>query len=207
MLAGYFVADGVKAVTHPASREKDAEPFAHTVVDAAHRFLPASLASKIPSDIRTLVRIHGGVEVAGAVMLGTGLFRRCGAVVLGLAYLPKVLAARPRLKPLNDSGFLREIALLGGVFVAAMDTEGKPSWAWLAADRKTQFAKATSKAIEDKKAELSQASAKLVDDLGERVHEGVKATGKQARVAAKAVSKAARKKADALTAALSTGSQ
>jgi uncharacterized membrane protein YphA (DoxX/SURF4 family) len=207
MLAGYFVVDGVKAVTHPASLEVDAEPFATTVTNAAQRFLPETLAAKIPSDTRTLVRIHGGVEVAGAVMIASGVGRRIGAVLLGLAYLPKVLSARPRIKPLNDRVFLREVALLGGVFVVAMDTQGKPSLAWLASDRKAQFAKTSAKVIEDKKAELSQASSKFVADLGERAHEGVKATGKQARKAARALSKSAHRQADALAEALSNISQ
>jgi uncharacterized membrane protein YphA (DoxX/SURF4 family) len=207
MLAGYFVVDGVKAVTNPATLEVDAEPFANTLTDVVDKFLPQSVAAKIPSDTRTLVRIHGGVEIAGAVMMATGLGRRLGAVLLGLAYLPKAVSALPRIKPLNDRVFLREVALLGGVFVAAMDTEGKPNLAWLAADRKAQFTKATARAIEDKKVELSQASAKLVADLGERAHEGVKATSKQARAAARAMSKTARKKADALVEALSTISQ
>jgi len=64
----------------------------------------------------TLVRLHGIIQAAGAVMMATGLFRRLGAAIVAVSYLPKVLSASPSSSD-DVIPFSRELALLGGVLI------------------------------------------------------------------------------------------
>jgi len=136
LLASFFVADGLKAAIDPAPLVEDAEPLATTVTDVGDRFLPEWAAHRIPRKTETLVRIHGGVEALGGIMLSTGVFRRAGAVLVALAYLPKVASMRPSLLDFTRLDFLRELALLGAVLIAAGDTGGEPSRSWLSSHKK-----------------------------------------------------------------------
>jgi len=78
-------------------------------------------------------------------MMATGVFRRAGAAIVAASYLPKVMMARPS-QTSQVLPFVREAALLGGAMVEAGNTQGKPTHAWLSAQRKKERAKA-SKAV------------------------------------------------------------
>ena len=134
LLAGYFIADGLKAVVDPEPLVPGAEPLASKVGEYADRYLPPDLVRFVPTTTQTLVRFHGITQAAGALMMVTGIFRRAGAAIVVAAYVPKVIIAR-RDCP-DRLSFLRELALLGGALVEAGNTQGKPNRAWLAADRK-----------------------------------------------------------------------
>lgn len=193
MLAGYFVADGVTAVSHPEPLVDQTAGMAQTVSKTVRRLLPESLKDKVPDDPATYVRIHGAIQVAGATMLATGFLRRFGAGLLALAYLPRVIAARPRRAGAADRRFLRELALLGGVAIAAMDTQGKPNLAWLATDRSQQLARASARFVDHKKAQLGQASAHLASDVGDRVQAVASRTNAGLRQAASTAHRQARR--------------
>jgi len=185
MLAGYFVADGVAAINRPELLTDDMAPLARAVTQTARRLLPESASAKIPQDTAAYVRIHGAIQAVGGVMVATGFLRRFGAGLIALAYLPRVIAARPRIKSLTtDQRFLREVALLGGVVIAAMDTQGKPNLAWLAADRSQQLSRASARFIDQKKTQLAHTSAQVAADLGQRVQTAAKTTKRGARRAA-----------------------
>jgi uncharacterized membrane protein YphA (DoxX/SURF4 family) len=139
LLASYFITDGVKAALTPEARVADAEPLASRWVAFAQRHLPPSWASHIPTNTETLVRLHGATQAVGGAMLATGVFRRTGAAVVAAAYLPKVIMARTSARD-NKQGFVRELALLGAALIAAGDTGGKPTLAWMAAERRRQVA-------------------------------------------------------------------
>jgi len=131
LLAGFFVADGVKAAVNPGPEVERAEPWAQAVAGWLQQILPGALADRVPTNTETLVRIHGATQAIGALMMATGAFRRTGALVLAAAYAPKVAMAY-RSGGADKLDFLRELALLGGALVEAGDTQGKPSRAWRA---------------------------------------------------------------------------
>jgi uncharacterized membrane protein YphA (DoxX/SURF4 family) len=154
-LASYFVVDGVQALTNPESLVEQARPMSDRVVEWADQALPASIASRLPRSTTTWVRIHGSVQTLGALMMATGIGRRCGAGLLAAAYLPKLMMFR------RDDGLvgsLKDLALLGGVLVEAGDTQGKPSWAWQSAANKRErkrAAKRTTKTVRTTPATVS----------------------------------------------------
>ncbi|MCL2736935.1 MAG: hypothetical protein FWD75_09975 [Propionibacteriaceae bacterium] len=119
LLAGFFVADGLKPAINPDPYVEEAEPVARQVLDAAERYLPASLARCVPTKTATLVRIHGIVEVTGALMMATGIFRRAGAAMVVLAYGEKVVRTRHQVLARDTTSFIQELSLLGGVMLEA----------------------------------------------------------------------------------------
>lgn len=146
MLASFFVVQGAKAVMNPEPLVADADPFAKAFVPLAQKVAPASVAGYLPDDTKTLVRITGAAQVVGGLMLATGLGRRLGAGVLGLSMVPHVIASRPTKgstaeeREIAKSQLLRNVALLGGAILASLDTQGRPSLAWLADDRRQRLA-------------------------------------------------------------------
>jgi uncharacterized membrane protein YphA (DoxX/SURF4 family) len=139
MLASYFVSSGIKAVRHPELLVPAAEPVADRLVPMAKRYAPSQVAGYVPEDTTTLVRVNGAAQVLGGLALATGRGRRLGAVVLAASLVPSTLARHPfwtrdtaEEKAQDRSHFLKNVSLLGGVLLAANDTEGKPSLVWRA---------------------------------------------------------------------------
>ncbi|MCW2812319.1 MAG: hypothetical protein JWP61_2777 [Friedmanniella sp.] len=153
MLASYFVASGVKAIRNPEKLVPAAAPMADKVVPLVKQYAPEQVAHYIPEDPATLVRLNGAVEVLGGLALATGKGRRLGALLLAGTIVPSTIGNYPfwsrtdaHEKAVDRSNFLKSISLLGGVLLAAGDTEGKPSLAWRAHKGGELLAKKTSKA-------------------------------------------------------------
>ena len=167
MLASYFIVNGFKAMRHPEEFTEAAEPVAQTLLPLAKQTLPKQAAVYLPQDATGLVKATGIAQIAGGISLATGIGRRFGAGVLAATMVPHVIASNP----LGAGGAEREarygllsknIALLGGVALAAMDTEGRPNLAWKARAQKEIFARESSRAklVAEKKARQLAKSAK-----------------------------------------------
>lgn len=150
MLASFYVVNGVNAIRKPDEFVAAAEPISRCVVPAAQRIVP-SAAHYIPQDTAAIVRVSGAVQVAGGLMLATGLARRFGAGLLTASMVPHVAAANPLSVPTAErpevfSKFIKNVALLGGVLLAAQDTEGKPGIAWRLDDKRKDLSASAGKA-------------------------------------------------------------
>jgi uncharacterized membrane protein YphA (DoxX/SURF4 family) len=173
MLASYFVASGVKALRDPDSLVPDAEPITDKVVPLVKEYAPAQVASYIPEDAKTLVRVHGATQLVGGLALASGKGRRLGALLLAYSLIPSTIAKHPFWSRTDEAErehdrhqFLKNSSLLGGVLLASADTEGKPSLAWRAQKGGKSLAKSTSKATDKlaKKAEhLTEGGSDLAD--------------------------------------------
>jgi uncharacterized membrane protein YphA (DoxX/SURF4 family) len=153
MLASYFIASGVKALRDPDALVPDAEPLTDKVVPLVKEYAPEQVASYVPEDARTLVRVHGATQLVGGLALASGKGRRLGALMLAYSLIPGTIAKHPfwtRTDPAerahDQHQVLKNVSLLGGVLLAAGDTEGKPSIAWRAQKGGKSLAKSTSKA-------------------------------------------------------------
>jgi uncharacterized membrane protein YphA (DoxX/SURF4 family) len=153
MLASYFVASGVKALRDPDALVPDAEPLTDRVVPLVKEYAPEQVASFIPEDARTLVRIHGATQLVGGLALASGKGRRLGALLLAYSLIPSTIARHPFWSRTDAAErehdrhqALKNASLLGGVLLAAADTEGKPSLAWRAQKGGKSLAKSTGKA-------------------------------------------------------------
>jgi len=128
LLASIFVAGGLDALRNPAGKVVKArvvtEPFRRETGMAA-------------LDNETVVRVNGGVQIVGGVFLATGKFRRLASIVLMGSLIPTTYAGHRFWEETDETArsqqrmhFLKNLGLLGGLILAAVDTEGAPSLGW-----------------------------------------------------------------------------
>lgn len=131
LLASHFVINGVKAVRQPDDFAEVAGPVMDKVVPPLKSALPAQVADLLPADAAGWVRVCGATQIVGGVLLATGIGRRLGSAALASTMLPQILTNNPLKASTADRAKLSgDVALLGGVVLAALDTEGQPSLAW-----------------------------------------------------------------------------
>jgi putative oxidoreductase len=130
LLAAIFIAGGLDAMRNPDGKVKLAE------------VVTKPLAQRVPSmpqDTKTLVEINGAIQVGAGVLLAIGRFRRLAALALIGSIIPTTYAGH-RFWEENDLAtkaqqkvhFLKNMGLLGGLILAAVDTDGAPSLGWRA---------------------------------------------------------------------------
>ena len=173
LLASYFIASGIKAVRNPGVLVPAAEPVTDRLVPLAKQYAPEQVAAFIPEDTETLVRINGATQILGGLALASGRGRRLGALLLAASLVPSTAAKHPfwtredaEERALDKSHFLKNVSLLGGVLLAAGDTEGKPSLAWRAQKGGHAIAQSTSKTsrkVAKKAGELTGGSNDFAD--------------------------------------------
>ncbi len=153
LLASYFIASGIKSLKDPTPLVPAAEPLADKVVPLVKQYAPEPVAGYVPQDAKTLVRINGAAEVLGGLALATGFGRRLGALLLAGTLVPSTIAKYPfwsredpEQRADDRAHFLKNASLLGGVLLASVDTEGKPSIAYRAHKGGQTLAKDTKKA-------------------------------------------------------------
>jgi uncharacterized membrane protein YphA (DoxX/SURF4 family) len=179
MLASYFVASGIKAIRDPESLVPAAEPLADRVVPLVKQYSPEQVSGVVPEDTVTLVRVFGAAQVLGGAALATGKGRRLGALLLASTLVPSTIAKHPfwsvqdpEQRAQDRNHFLKNVSLLGGVLIASVDTEGKPSLAWRAQKGGQALAKETRKASK----KLTKGSSRIAGDAGDLAEAAV-ATG------------------------------
>jgi uncharacterized membrane protein YphA (DoxX/SURF4 family) len=133
MLAGIFVASGAQALANP-------DPLAPRARRVTERVSPVltRVNEKAPTDPRTFVRVNAAVQLAAGLLLTTRL-RRPAALALAGTLVPTTLAGHPFWEDQDrvqrrqqQTHFLKNLGLFGGLLLAASDTEGRPSVRWRA---------------------------------------------------------------------------
>ena len=130
LLAGMFVYGGLDAFRNPAGKVPRAEKVAPDIADAVG----------IDADTEQLVQFNGAVQVAAGVTLALGIFPRLSALALAGTLIPTTLAGHRFWEIQDDPGkraqqkihFFKNLGMLGGLMLAAVDTEGRPGLAWRA---------------------------------------------------------------------------
>lgn len=161
LLASSFVATGVDALLHPDSH---VERF-RAVEPALEK---AGLPPAIASDTRLLVRVSGGVTALAGLMLATNRNPRSAALTLAAVTVPVTLVNHPfwtatskEQKKEMRRGLLTGASLVGGLLIAALDRDGRPSLAWRAANTREHKA-----ALRQLKAAAKESRADLRAKLG-----------------------------------------
>lgn len=180
MLASYFVVNGLRAYRHPEEFAAAAEPLADRILPLATSSLPPSAAAYLPEDTTGLVKASGALQVLGGLSLATGLGRRVGAGALAVTMVPHVVAALPGRargaeRSVKQSLLTKNVALLGGVLLAAQDTEGKPTLAWRARLQKQVLAREAERAkvLAARQAKLAAKTARKSVGKTRKAIEGV----------------------------------
>lgn len=128
MLASVFTMQGFDTLLRPERVAPLAEPVARPVTEHV---------SARPDKTEQLVRVNGAVQVAAGLLLTIGRLPRLSAFALAATLVPTTLAGH-RFWEAEDKQeraqqrihFLKNVAMLGGLLIAAADTAGRPSLAW-----------------------------------------------------------------------------
>lgn len=189
MLASIFILQGFDSMMNPERVASRAEPVVRPL---------AERVPLIPSETEQAVRLNGAVQFAGGLLLGMGRLPRLSALAVAATLVPTTLAGH-RFWDIDDKQeraaqriqFLKNLSLLGGLLLAAVDTAGDPSLAWRA-----QHAVQSSRRERTRVRQIAEASHQVGFKAGAKA--GFKAGTKASRQASaqearKASAKAARK--------------
>jgi uncharacterized membrane protein YphA (DoxX/SURF4 family) len=127
MLGAIFVVSGVRIVLDPDTKADAAKLVTDKVGPLIERVDP-----RLPSDARSLVRLKAGADVAAGLLLVSRRWSRPAAAVLAAGLVPTTIAGHPFWtlqepeRSQHQAHFLKNLALLGGLLLAAADTQGRP---------------------------------------------------------------------------------
>ena len=132
MLSAVFIGRGVDALRSP----KPAADAARPTIEGLKK-LPDPVGANVPSNAETVARINGAVQIGGGLLLATGKLPRLASAALALSVVPGSLGGHtfwnevdPQRKADERRAFLTDVSLIGGLIIAAVDTEGRPSLGW-----------------------------------------------------------------------------
>jgi uncharacterized membrane protein YphA (DoxX/SURF4 family) len=134
LLASVFVVGGIDALRNPDTKAERADA------------VVGPLSERLGTDPEVLVRANGAIQVGAGVLLATGKFRRVASLALIGSIIPTTLGGHrfwdetdPAARSQQKMQFFKNLGLLGGLILAAFDTEGEPSLGWRAKRRAHQL--------------------------------------------------------------------
>jgi uncharacterized membrane protein YphA (DoxX/SURF4 family) len=132
MLSAAFISRGIDALRSPKSAADTARP----TLEGLSK-LPDPVGTNVPSNAETVARVNAAVQIGGGLLLATGRLPRVASAALALTVVPGSLGGQrfwsesdPQRKADERRAFLTDVSLIGGLIIAAVDTEGKPSLGW-----------------------------------------------------------------------------
>ena len=165
LLAATFIYGGIDTLRNPSSRVPGARPVVKTITEQADKQLPVGVSQ----DVELWVKVDAGVKVGAGALFALGKFPRLSALLLSGSIVPTTLAGHrfwehtdPKERAGQIAHFLKNLGLLGGLLIAVVDTEGKPSVGFRARRAAHNVAEATEKSFTkaQKRAEKAQKKAK-----------------------------------------------
>ncbi len=128
-LAVIFVSGGLDALRHPGGRTDAAAPMVEKLAEL----------TGLPNDPELMVRANGATMAFAGLALATGRLPRVAGGLLAASLVPTTYAGHPfwtetdpQARKMQLIQFQKNVGLLGGVLLAAVDTSGKPGLAWRA---------------------------------------------------------------------------
>ena len=128
MLASIFVIQGFDTMLHPERVAPRAEPVVAPL---------AELVPGVPARTEDAVRLNGAVQFTAGSLLALDIWPRLSALAIAVTLVPTTVAGH-RFWEVEDEKeraqqriqFLKNLAIFGGLLIAAADTGGRPSLAW-----------------------------------------------------------------------------
>ena len=164
MLASIFVIQGFDTMLHPERVAPRADP----VVRPLAELLPG-----VAGQTEDAVRLNGAVQFTAGSLLALGIAPRLSALAIAATLVPTTVAGHRFWEVEDDKEraqqrihFLKNLAIFGGLLIAAADTAGRPSLAWRSrhavrsARRDVAIATRTAKASSRAGARAGRASAR-----------------------------------------------
>jgi uncharacterized membrane protein YphA (DoxX/SURF4 family) len=175
LLSAVFIGQGIEALRSPQRAAETARPAAEGLGK-----LPEAAATKLPQDPETLARVTAAVQIGGGLLLASGKLPRLASAALALTVVPGSLGGHlfwsetdPQRKAEQRRAFLTDLSLIGGLMIASVDTEGKPSLGW----RGRRAAERVSAALPFGVA----SSGTALETVGEKVSQGLQTGAERGR--------------------------
>ncbi|HEX5596150.1 MAG TPA: DoxX family membrane protein [Micromonosporaceae bacterium] len=132
LLSAIFIISGARNAMNPDPLVPKAKPITDRVAPLIENTAPA-----LPTDARTLVQVNGAAQAVGGLLLATGLLTRPAAALLAGTLVPTTLAGHPfwtvddpAQRQNQQIHFVKNLGLIGGLLLAAADTQGRPGLRW-----------------------------------------------------------------------------
>src|SRR5829696_7660575 len=129
-LAASFVSGGIDQIRNPQPKAGPASPIAKPIADRV---------PQLPNDPESLVKLDGAIKVVGGVAMVVGPLARPAALLLAGSMVPTTLAGHrfwettdPEQKVSDRIEFFKNVSLIGGLLICALDTGGRPSVPYVA---------------------------------------------------------------------------
>src|SRR5919107_2931015 len=129
-LAASFISGGIDQIRNPQPKAGPASPIAKPIADRV---------PQLPNDPESLVKLDGAIKVVGGLGMVFGPFARPAALLLAASLVPTTLAGHrfwettdPDQKVSDRVEFFKNVSLVGGLLITALDTGGRPSIPWVA---------------------------------------------------------------------------
>lgn len=158
LLAAPFVFEGVRTALHP-ERDIDVYPEAFDAADSA--LAKTSAPSFV--DSRNILRVSGAVAAGAGVLYATGRCPRGAALALlmtttvGWAGRKRVWELKGEERTQEIQSILTDAGLLGGVLLAVVDHDGRPSLGY----QMNKFVERSQKNAEKKQRQLEKSAGRL----------------------------------------------
>ena len=168
LLAAPFIYGGISTLRKPQDRVPGAAPVVEKIASTADKQLPV----QVPRDVQQWVQADAAIKVAAGSLFALNKLPRLTALVLSASIVPTTLAGHrfwehedPTERFGQISNFLKNTGLLGGLLLAAVDTEGKPSVGYRARRSAKAAAVATEKSFEQASKRATKAQKKAEKKL------------------------------------------
>ncbi|MCT2175509.1 DoxX family membrane protein [Dietzia cinnamea] len=145
MLATVFVIDGVETLRNPQTHVADAAPLVDKtapLVEKGEQAVNEKVSTSVPpvpKDTETLVKALAGVKIGAGALFALGKAPRLSALALTAAHVPSAISRHafwmesdPAARSRKTTGLATDVALLGALLLASVDTAGQPGLAWRA---------------------------------------------------------------------------
>ena len=132
MLAATFISRGVEAVRSPQPAADAARP----TLEGLSK-LPDPVGPNVPTNAETVAKVTAGVQIGAGLLLASGRLPRLSSAALAVSVVPGSLGSHafwnetdPERKAAERRALLSDVGLIGGLIIAAVDLEGRPSLGW-----------------------------------------------------------------------------
>ncbi|AFM17782.1 putative membrane protein [Mycolicibacterium chubuense NBB4] len=171
MLSAVFISRGIDALRSP----KPAADATRQTLEGLSK-LPDPVGTNVPSNAETVARVNAAVQIGGGLLLATGKLPRVASAALAISVVPPLGGhafwneSDPQRKADERRAFVTDVSLIGGLIIAAVDTEGRPSLGW----RGRRAARKVSEAVSSALPAGAAAGGSLTDsELAEKVGHGL----------------------------------
>jgi uncharacterized membrane protein YphA (DoxX/SURF4 family) len=176
MLATTFITRGVEALRSP----KPAADATRPTLEGLSK-LPDPVGTNVPTDAETVAKVTAGVQIGAGLLLAWGKLPRLSSAALAVSVVPGSLGAHafwnetdPARKAAERRALLSDVGLIGGLIIASVDTEGRPSLGWRGRRAARKLSEAVSSALPSGSTSGGALiDSELVDKWGDGIQSGL----------------------------------